>query len=411
MITLSNSLMTTAVSSSELRAVLLGLGQDDAGSPQLSGLTRVLLAHDPAEADPDAFVGRLERLADGEDRPTALAASQWVCHMRENVGDVAGAIAAATRTLALSRDDDGPWAAALPRATLAQLSMHVGDRAAAVEHATAALPVMRRLGASDDELQLRSLLVLCAIADGRLADAKDELSQIDDVGEAPATFGGGAVRVLCQAELALAAGDHVEGLRLHRAGAARMRAMRLPGVAWTGLEPWVLFGDSVALSAHARYAGGDDEAHGQALFLASRENAIRVFGTPAPGLDFPAAGQLLFALGAWALLRRPASGKPAPAEVALRLLALADRFAYNRTMPTMMWERIGPPAEEADARPARRVPGRVPRPPAARPPCGSLPPGGPPSGLTSVSPGGVGRAIACPTPARGQSCTGYRWRR
>jgi hypothetical protein len=29
--------------------------------------------------------------------------------------------------------------------------MHVGDRAAAVEHARAALPVMRRLGASDDE--------------------------------------------------------------------------------------------------------------------------------------------------------------------------------------------------------------------------------------------------------------------
>ncbi len=73
-----------------------------------------------------------------------------------------------------------PGRAAMPRATLAQLSMHVGDRAAAVEHATAALPVMRRLGASDDELQLRSLLVLCAIADGRLADAKDELSRIDE---------------------------------------------------------------------------------------------------------------------------------------------------------------------------------------------------------------------------------------
>ncbi len=347
MITLSNSLMTTGVSGGELRAILLRLGQDESGAPELSGLMRVLLAYDPAEADPDALVGRLERLADGEDRPTALAASQWVCHMRENAADVAGAITAAKRTLALSRDDDGPWAAAMPRATLAQLSMHVGDRAAAVEHATAALPVMRRLGAGDDELQLRSLLVLCAIADGRLADAKDELSRIDDIGEAPATFGGGAVRVVCQAELALAAGDHAEGLRLHREGAARMRAMRLPGIALTGLEPWVLFGDSVALSAHAHYAAGDDAAHGRALFLTCRENAIRVFGGPPPGLDYPAAGQLLFALGAWTLLRRPASDESVPAEVALRLLALADRFAYNRMTPTMMWERITPPAEES----------------------------------------------------------------
>jgi hypothetical protein len=51
---------------------------------------------------------------------------------------------------------------------------------------------------------------------------------------------------------------------------------------------------------------------------------------------------LLFGLGAWALLRRAA-----PAESALRLLALARRFAYNRTLPTMMWERIVPAAESA----------------------------------------------------------------
>ena len=147
---------------------------------------------------------------------------------------------------------------------LAQLTMHVGDRATAVEHAKAALPVMRRLGASDDEIQLRSLLALCAIADGRLADAKDELNRIEEVGEVSATFGGGAMRLVGRAELALASGDYVEGLRIHREAAARMRAMRLPGVALTGLEPWVLFGDSVALSAHARYAEGEDEADGRA---------------------------------------------------------------------------------------------------------------------------------------------------
>ena len=35
------------------------------------------------------------------------------------------------------------------------------------------------------------------------------------------------------------------------------------------------------------------------------------------------------------------------AEDALRLLALADRLAYSRMIPTMRWERIVPAAEEA----------------------------------------------------------------
>jgi hypothetical protein len=286
-------------------------------------------------------MSRLGRLADSRDRPTALAASQWLSVLYENAGHPVGAITAATRALALSTADDGPWAAAMPHTMLAQLGMQVGDRATAVGHAMAALPVMRRLGASDDEIQLRSLLVLCAIADGRLADAKDELNRIEEVGEVSTTFGGGAVRLVGRAELALAAGDHVEGLRIHREAAARMRAMRLPGVTLTGLEPWVLFGDSVALSAHAHYAEGEDATHGRALFLTCRENAIRAFGTPVPAFDYPAAGQLLFGLGAWALLRQAAS-----AESALRLLALAHRFAYNRTVPTMLWERIVPAAEE-----------------------------------------------------------------
>jgi predicted ATPase/DNA-binding SARP family transcriptional activator len=353
MLTLSNSLVTGAASGAQLYAILRRLSRDEGAGSQASGLVRVLLAYDPADADGDAFVGRLTRIADDRDRPTALAASLWLSHLLENAGDAAGAITAAKRTLALSRDEDGPWSAALPRTTLAQLAMHLGDRETAVEHARAALPVMRRLGASDDELQLRSLLVMCAIADGRLADAKEEINEISGDGEVTTTFGGGAVRLICHAELALASGDHAAGLSLHREAATRMRAMRLPGIELTGLEPWVLFGEAAALTAHAHYAAGDDAARGRAMFLAGRENAIRLFGTsnpfgtPNPQLDHPAAGQLLFALGAWALLREPGADEPVPPEVSLRLLALAGQFAYNRTVPTMMWERIEPAAEDA----------------------------------------------------------------
>jgi hypothetical protein len=113
----------------------------------------------------------------------------------------------------------------------------------------------------------------------------------------------------------------------------------------------------VALCAHARFAASeDDEAHGRALFRICRDDAVRLFGGCFQ-LDYPAAGQLLFALGSWTLLRQPAQAGPAPAErvppeVALRLLALAARFSYSRAMPSMTWEEIAQAAEQA-------LPGRL----------------------------------------------------
>ena len=340
-VTLSNSLITSAASTGPLLAVLRRLGADT-DDDALSALVRVLLAYDPADTDAGAFIRRLERLAGDRDRRTSLTANQWLAHLREGAGDAAGAVRAAQRALSLTRDDDGPWAAAMPHAMLAQLIMHAGDRAAAVRHARAALPVMRRIGAGDDEMQLRSLLVMCAIADGRLQDAADELGEMDNMGEIPTVFGGGSFRLMCRGELALARGDHATGLRLHREVAAQLREFRLPGVTMTGAEPWVLFGDAIALSAYAWYATDSDEAPGEAMFRRCREETITALGAAGLDLDYPVTGMLLFGLGAWSLLRRAA-----PARDAVRLLALADRFSYNRTILTMSWERIVSAAEEA----------------------------------------------------------------
>jgi hypothetical protein len=51
---------------------------------------------------------------------------------------------------------------------------------------------------------------------------------------------------------------------------------------------------------------------------------------------------LLFGLGAWGLMRGAVPGADAVA-----LLVLAERFAYNRMIPTLAWDRIAPRAEEA----------------------------------------------------------------
>ena len=340
-IMLNNSLMIGGVNSGPLLTLLRQLGPDTSGNAYLAAVVRILLAYDPA--DPSQFFDLLERLAGDGDRRTAAAASQWLSHERENAGDPFGAIEAAQRALALARDDDGPWSRALSHTVLAQLTMHVGDRAAAVEHARAALPVMRRLGASDDEIQLRALIVLCAIADGRLAYAEDELDRAGRVDLTAAPFSAPVFLRMCRAELALARGDLGAGLRLHRECAAQLSELEFPGMDGTGLEPWALFGYAMALSAHARHAaGGEDAEYGRALFRTCREGADKAFSSANDRLDFPAAGMLLFALGAWSLLR-----EAAPPEDALRLLALADRFSYNRMIPTMWWERITPSAEKA----------------------------------------------------------------
>jgi predicted ATPase/DNA-binding SARP family transcriptional activator len=346
-ITVNNSMMVgSGAADGPMMALLRQLGPDPGGKVYLSGLVRVLLAYDPVDAadwaGASGFAERLAVLAADPDRHTAAAASQWLGHERENAGDPAGAIEAAQRALGLVRDEDGPWSRAVPHGLLAELTMHVGDHAAAVRHALTALPVMQRIGASDDELQLRTLLVFCAIGEGRLADAADELGRVDQISSNATAFGWAAFGQVGRAELALASGDLGAGLQMYRESADRMREIRLPGVTLTGMEPWALLGEAIALSAHARYAAGDDVGHGEALFRLCRTGALRVLVSENPHLDYPASGLVLFALGAWSLLRQVA-----PAEDALRLLALADRFAYNHMIPTMRWERITPAAEDA----------------------------------------------------------------
>jgi hypothetical protein len=243
----------------------------------------------------------------------------------------------------------------MPRSLLAQLAMAAGDRAVAVTHARAAIPVMQRLGASDDEVQLRRQLTFCAIADGRLAEAAAELDRIDAVVDGEMTFGGAVFGQMCHAELMLAQGEAAAGLSLYRDSMIRMRDLEFPGVSRTGVEPWNLFSASMALAAHAWYATAADEEYGHALFRRCRDDAVKVLdGAGADqGFDYPIVGQLLFALGTWCLLRRAANADAdADADDAIRLLVLAERFAYNRSVPTLMWERIEPAAEA-------QAPGRI----------------------------------------------------
>jgi len=343
---LTNSIIGGSERFGQLQAQLRRLEPDSSsGDRRMSGMAAVMLAADLA--DPDAFLRSLEQLARDSNHAVALPARMWLCNMLENTGDPLGAIAAAERALELVSSDDGPWTMAMARAELARLSMHVGDRTAAVGHARAALPVLRRLGAGDDEMQLHSLLASCAMAEGKLAAAESELDLMEQVGVGASGFGGTVFQEMCRAELTLARGDYADGLALYRDCTDQMRELEFPGVPKTGLEPWALFGASTTLAAHAQHATRSDEMHGAALFAECRTDVVRMLTAPPADLDYPVAGMMLFALGTWGLLRTAAK-----ADDAIRLLVLADRFAYNRSVPTMMWERIAPHAEEI-------LPGRI----------------------------------------------------
>jgi predicted ATPase/DNA-binding SARP family transcriptional activator len=326
--------------------LLVRIGTDERGDPRINAMVTVLLAHDPSIGEP--FGTRLDELVESTDPAVAIAALQWRSHLHENAGDPLSAIDGAERALALMREDfDGPWVAAMLHAHLAALHLQLGHPVAAVPHARAAIPVLARLGATDDLVQLHSVVALAAVASGHLDEASAYLDQIEQLKGSDAILGGLLALGPAEAEIALARGDPVAGLAAYRASSARLRAFAFPGHQSTGLEPWLLFADASMLTAFAYYGTTSDEADGAELFASCRARTLGALGLDGVHLDFPVSGMALFALGAWGLLR-----SAVPAAEAVRLLVLAERFSYSRMIPTMSWDKITPCAEE-------RAPGSI----------------------------------------------------
>jgi predicted ATPase/tetratricopeptide (TPR) repeat protein len=339
-VTLTNAVIGIEEHAEPIRALLRKLGPGE--QPRVAAMVRVMTELSPGGAVEVAR--RLEEFIASDDRHVAGIALQWQCHVLENAGNPEAAVIAAERALALFREGDGPWTAAILHTQLSHLEMQLGRAPSAVAHARAALPVLLRLGASDDILQLRSLLALAAINDGDLDRARRELARMGDVEDSEHIFGGQLVIDMSRAELALASGDHDAGLALYRAAVDRVRDLRFPGIAVTGLEPWLLVCEANVLTAYARYSGPEQGDYAASLFRSCLERSYRVFDPAHERLDYPVAGTVLFALGAWGLLQ-----DALPVDDAVRLLGYADRFAYNRSVPTMAWERITPYAEKQAA--------------------------------------------------------------
>ncbi|MER6949414.1 BTAD domain-containing putative transcriptional regulator [Nonomuraea sp. NPDC000554] len=338
LISLMNIMSITDRSGDPLRDLLRTLPTSDTTDPRMAAMATVVLACDAADgAD---LRRRLAELCRSADHDVALAATQASVHVLENAGDVTGAIEAAERTLTMLREDEGPWFAAIMHAVLAHLAMQLGDRRRAVGHARTAIPVLSRLGATDDETQLRAVLLGSALADGDLDTAEAELAEITRINDNEAVLGGVATVSLCAAELALARGETAAALTEYRLAVQRARDLRLPGVLRAEFTPWTIIAESVTLTAYAYDAPPEDVPYGKELFSTVR--GYDLLAAENPILDYPVCGSMLFALGAWGLLREAMAARDA-----IGLLVLAERFAYHSSMPSTAFERIEPYAERA----------------------------------------------------------------
>ncbi|GAA3516643.1 ATP-binding protein [Actinocatenispora rupis] len=338
---LYNAMISVDARTTPIRDLLVELGPDGAAEPRIRAMMTILLAC--STTDPARTTARLADLADSPDRLVAAGALQWICHALENDGDPEGSIDAAERALALTRDEDGPWSSAILHAQLSGLHLQLGRHDEAVAHARASLPVLERLGAGDDLLQLRSSVAICALAAGQLDAAADELDRARAVSESDGVLGGAGSLRMCAAELDFARGARAAGLAGYREAVERMRAIRVPAGRALGMSPWIVHAEASALAAYAVHgdAGEGDDLYADCL----RRAPEALSGQPLT--DFPVAGTLLFGLGAWGLLR-----DALPAPDAVRLLALAERFRYIRAIPTMSWRNVEPCAE-------RRAPGLI----------------------------------------------------
>lgn len=275
----------------------------------------------------------LEDLCADDDRRVAQLALQWSCQFHENRGEVELAQQRARQALALGDDSDGPWAAALIRAQLAGLTMQVGDIGEAMGHASDAIPVFQALGAQEDVAQLKAVLAMGAMEEGRIADAERIFDEIETEDSGTGIFGAAIILLCGRAELDLAASRTEAGLREYRDAFAALSSRTFPGLeSMRGFEPWSMYAEAGAVAAHVRQGHREDAADLRDDLL---RKAPKVLDGSIGFPDYPVFGSVLFALALWELSGHLESA--AAAARAVRLLVYADRFGYNRQLPSLAW--------------------------------------------------------------------------
>ena len=312
----------------------------DGGGTRSDAYAKVMLAvrRGLEQNDP----GGLERLCDDPEPRVRQLALQWSSNMHENLGDLAEARRRAERSRQLADGRDGPWPRALVGAQLAGITIQMGAMDEALRYAGESLPVMQALGASEDVAQLKAVLALAAMEDGRYDDASRIFDEIEQEDAGAGVFGAAIILLCGRPELDLAAGRVEAGLRGYRDASRVLLSRSLPGLGESiGYEPWIYYPQAAAVCAHVRHGARDLATELRDELRVKLPNTL---STDSAFIDYPVVGSVLLALAEWELADAPA---PPEAERAVRMLVLADLFGYNRQLPSLAWRPAEAMAEAA----------------------------------------------------------------
>lgn len=300
-----------------------------------------LIAHTVHVADGGTPV-RLAEVAAQQTRPAmAGALLLWAAIVAENGGDVDTARRYAEDAL---RGPLPPYLSASLHAELSQLAMTVGDHHRAAQHAEVAWPLLERIHSVTDAYSLQVATAIAPLLDGEIEEAERLLETFGPPDGDSAQMGARLTWHAAQAELALARGHHEEAIGSYDAVVELVRDVE----GGPAVSPWLALAASAALVARMRHGGaGPDPRADELRDLVAGESGAGPAGT-LWFTDLPLNGVLLVALASWVLRHGPEDQHAD----AVHLLAVAHRWAYNRSLPVMAWE---PLVDLADA----VLPGRV----------------------------------------------------
>jgi predicted ATPase len=334
-----------------LLLVHLGFMRPDGVADLTATLTRLPQPRQPwsriaramfVEADgPEGRRPAVLALSDDPDRRTAAMAWQWAAILAENEGAIEESAEYLGQALAMVDDDTTAWEIASLNTQASTQALNSDDHDRAERHARTAIPLLESLHANEDAASMRAGLAMSALRRGDLDEA---VRLLDEIGEVPrADLTADLVTAQVRAEVVMLRGDAEAGLRAFDRCLEMTRGWSFFDLSTHGLEPWTLIALATDLAAHARFAETDARrARGGELAIETLALLGRFPSVTDAAVDYPVTGMAVLALGQWLLYHQPSSDP----EPAIRLLALAHQFGYNRWFPSMAWE---PLAELADA--------------------------------------------------------------
>jgi predicted ATPase/DNA-binding SARP family transcriptional activator len=310
---------------------------------------------------PEADLATLRTLGESDQPLLAGMASYVASYALAEAGDLDGALAATRRSLAAFERCGSAWLRTAAHSRIGELCLEDDDPDSgdeALRHLSAALSVAEAFGARSTANRLREGIVGANLQRGAFDEAEREL-KLTTPRDEDEPWEMSMFDTVMGAEIALGRGDVDAGLRLWRTAAAALRSMQhaRPGGDLSGLEPWALQVQVIAVVAHAQ--------HGQLGLVAEITDALPAAlaglsadprpaaATPAgsdPGLS--ACASLLVALAMTDIDRGRRTGDDRAVISGARMIALAERLGVKRGLGQTMSAAQARRAAEDASRPA-----------------------------------------------------------